>query len=193
MNAGDMDGTDQAGGLSRRQQLASQKGRVEPLGTASFLMQANLDGADLPLLAEGCQYSLAWLGNEGLRVRITAYPTVVNVGRMKASSVFTVKNENTDAALRVIKVASTDTAAPGETVEFTIRFDNIGTQPIGNVTVLDSLSGRLELIPETAKSSLPAGFAVELNAAGSLMLRWEITAPLEPLDFGIIQFRCRVR
>jgi len=188
-----MDGRDQLGGLSRHQQLATQKGRVEPLGSAASLMQAKIDGADLPFLAEGCQYALAWAGNEGLRVRINAYPAVTDVGRMKASSVFTVKNENTDAALRVIKVASTDSAAPGETVEFTIRFDNIGTQPIGNVTVLDSLSGRLELMPETAKSSLPAGFAVELNAAGSLMLRWEITAPLEPLEFGIIQFRCRVK
>ena len=50
--------------------------------------------------------------------------------------------------LRLVKVASTPFAKPGEEVDFTLRFDNVGNQPIGNVTILDSLSTRLEYVPE---------------------------------------------
>ena len=57
--------------------------------------------------------------------------------------------------LRVIKVASTQFAEPGDTVDFTLRFDNVGNEPIGNVTVIDNLTTRLEFMPEsTAQCSL---------------------------------------
>ena len=47
--------------------------------------------------------------------------------------------------LRLIKLASTGNALPGEEVEFTLRFDNIGDQVIGNVTIVDNLTTRLRV------------------------------------------------
>ena len=47
------------------------------------------------------------------------------------------------------------TAQPGEEVEFTLRFDNVGDRVIGNVTIIDSLTTRLEYVdgtPEVARS-----------------------------------------
>ena len=38
----------------------------------------------------------------------------------------------------------TQFANPGDEVDFTLRFDNVGNQPIGNVTIVDDLTGRLE-------------------------------------------------
>ena len=84
-------------------------------------------------------------------------------------------------------------AEPGDEVAFTIRFDNVGTETIGNVTIIDNLTTRLEYVPETAQCSIPAQFGTQVNEGDSLVLRWEITDPLEPGDGGVIRFTCRVR
>jgi len=74
-----------------------------------------------------------------------------------------------------------------------IRFDNIGSEVVGNVTIADSLTARLEYIDGSAGSSVPAEFFVEPNEASSHILRWEITQPLHAGDFGVVRFRCRVQ
>lgn len=95
--------------------------------------------------------------------------------------------------LRVFKVASTDIAQPGEVIDFTIRYDNTGNQKIGNVTIVDSLTTRLEYVPNSAQSSQKANFSTKVNDADSLVLRWEIVSALEPGDGGVLRFQCRVR
>ena len=95
--------------------------------------------------------------------------------------------------LRVCKIASRHEARPGEDVEFTIRFDNVGDQVIGNVTVIDNLTTRLEYVPDSAQCSLKAQFSTQPNEGGSLVIRCEITDPLKPGTGGVIRFRCRVR
>lgn len=95
--------------------------------------------------------------------------------------------------IRLYKVASTGYARPGDEISFTIRFDNIGNELIGNVTIVDNLTNRLEYIPDSAECSVKSEFKTELNAGDSLALRWEITDPLPAGEGGIIRFRCRVR
>lgn len=95
--------------------------------------------------------------------------------------------------IRLYKVASTGYARPGDEVEFTIRFDNIGNEQVGNVTIVDNLTTRLEYIPDSAQCSKNAEFKTETNSGDSQTLRWEITDPLDAEDGGIIRFRCRVR
>ena len=90
-------------------------------------------------------------------------------------------------------MASTSNALPGEEVEFTLRFDNIGDQVIGNVTIIDNLATRLEYVPDTAKSTVDAQFMTKPNDGGSTILRWEITPPIKPGEGGILQFKARVR
>jgi uncharacterized repeat protein (TIGR01451 family) len=78
-------------------------------------------------------------------------------------------------------------------VEFTIRFDNVGDQPIGNVTIIDKLTYRLEYIKGSGLSSVDAQFVGEDIAGETLSLRWEITEPLEQGEGGVIRFKCRLR
>jgi uncharacterized repeat protein (TIGR01451 family) len=92
-----------------------------------------------------------------------------------------------------VKVASQKDALPGEEVEFTIRFDNIGTQPVGNVTIVDNLTIRLEYVPDSAQCSVEAAFFTQDNQSDSLVLRWELAEPLQPGQGGIIRFKCQVR
>lgn len=95
--------------------------------------------------------------------------------------------------LRIVKIASKDAARPGDEIEFTIRFDNVGDQPIGNVSILDNLASRLEYLEGTAECSIPAAFSSKANMAGSNILSWDINDPLKIGDGGIIRFRCIVR
>jgi uncharacterized repeat protein (TIGR01451 family) len=95
--------------------------------------------------------------------------------------------------LRLIKVASTKVALPGEIVDFTIRFDNLGDQKIQHVTIIDNLTTRLEYVPDSAQSSRPAEFFSETNEGDSLVLRWEFTDPLPAGQGGLVRFHCRVR
>ena len=61
------------------------------------------------------------------------------------------------------------------------------------MTIVDNLTTRLEYMNDSAKSSRRADFYSERNEAESLVLRWEITDPLEPGEGGVVRFKCRVR
>lgn len=104
-----------------------------------------------------------------------------------------IKTERNRPQLRIVKIASTHAALPGDEVEFTLRFDNVGDQPIGNVTIMDNLTGRLEYIEDSTECSVDATFVIKENNAGSSTLSWEIVEPLKVAEGGIIRFRCRVR
>ena len=95
--------------------------------------------------------------------------------------------------LRLVKVASTPFAQPGDEVDFTLRFDNIGNQPLSNVAILDSLNTRLEYVAQSAQCSVDAQFSTEPNEGGSEVVHCELCNPLNPGQGGILRFRCRVR
>ena len=102
-------------------------------------------------------------------------------------------DEPDNPRLRLVKIASCDHALSGEEVEFVLRFDNIGDQVIGNVTIVDNLSTRLEYIPNSAHSSVDAKFSTTPNDAGSTILRWEIQGEIKPREGGVLRFRTRVQ
>ncbi len=129
---------------------------------------------------------------------LSAQSTVDKVLTMVANNVDEVLETvhikaESNSQLRLVKLASTDVAKPGDYVDFTIRFDNIGALAIGNVTVLDNLTPRLDYVPGSAECSIPAKFVLTPNASGSNTLRWEIEQPLDAGTGGIIRFQCRVR
>ena len=145
-------------------------------------------------LTRGAENARGWQGNEGIRVQMNEYAPMASVGIDGAAAYFQIEDDQSRSSkLRLIKVASHDAASPGEIIEFTLRFDNIGNQLIGNVTILDDLTSRLEFLPGTAIASLASGFSPQPNASGGFTLRFEITEPLAPGEFGVIQFQCRVR
>ena len=148
---------------------------------------------EMPFLAQGAQAAVAWTNRQAVQVILNRRQATEEVSHQAAESLYTVNAEPAHPRLRLVKVASTQFANPGEEVNFTLRFDNVGNQPIGNVTIVDDLTGRLEYLPGTAQCSLPAGFSTQQSASGSLVLRWEITNPLKPGDGGVARFHCRVR
>jgi uncharacterized repeat protein (TIGR01451 family) len=98
-----------------------------------------------------------------------------------------------DKPLVLQKCASAHSAQVGDVITFTLRYSNCGGQPITNIAVSDSLSGRLEYIAGSAKSDRDTVFTTQPNDAGSVIVRWEVTGNLLPGESGIVTFQARVR
>ncbi len=164
-----------------------------PYENLTVIRTGEFQTAEKGWLARGVTAAVAWSNIQAVQIILDNKAASAVVQNEKAETIFSVEEPPAQPRLRVIKVASTPFAEPGDTVDFTIRFDNVGNQPIGNVTILDNLTTRLDYVPQSAQSSVPAGFSTQANEAGSLVLRWEITDPLQPGKGGILRFRCRVR
>jgi uncharacterized repeat protein (TIGR01451 family) len=95
--------------------------------------------------------------------------------------------------VRLCKVASHQVAEPGDTIDFTIRFDNVGDQMINNIVVHDSLTPRLEYVEDSQKTSVKSNFSSAANDVGSSVLTWTFTEPIRPGQGGYIRFQCKVR
>ncbi len=145
------------------------------------------------VLQQGIQAAVAWEVDLGLQVFAKGVQPIIVKDVRTVQEVVAIESEDGTAILRVVKAASRASAKVGEEVEFQIRFDNISSQRIGNVTIMDNLTRRLEYIEGSEECSLEATFEHETNEVGSLMLRWEIKEPLEPSTGGVITFRCRAR
>jgi len=144
-------------------------------------------------LARSAESAQAWSQTIVLQVFIDHQQATESAGVTRVDRLYTVDRPPSRPKLRIIKLASTPHAAPGETVHFTIRFDNVGNELIGNVTIIDSLAPRLEFVPGSAQCSLPANFSTQPHENGSEILRWEIIDPLPSGEGGVIRFQCRVR
>jgi uncharacterized repeat protein (TIGR01451 family) len=167
-------------------------GTVGPYALVEVLRTGQVVGSEIPAVKRIVQNAVAWNGDQGPQVVYSNRQAVAVVGLKQPGIVFQT-DEPGDPRLRLIKCASTSNAQPGEDVEFTLRFDNIGDQTIGNVTIIDNLTTRLEYVPDTAKSTLAANFTSVPNGTGSTVMRWEIVEPLKPGEGGVLTFKCRVR
>ena len=164
-----------------------------PYENLKLIREGITDSSEMGWLARGLSAAIAWSHKQAVQVILDHQAAMADVSDQNAESVYTIKEPPGAPRLRVVKVASTQFAEPGDEVAFTIRFDNVGNKVIGNVTIIDNLSTRLEYVPDSAQCSLDAEFYTQPNEGDSLVIRCEIADPLEPGQGGIIRFRCRVR
>ncbi|MBN2218233.1 MAG: DUF11 domain-containing protein [Pirellulales bacterium] len=181
------------GALSNVQKLDAFQDAFQPYENLKIIREGTFLASERARLAEGIAAAIIWTDTESVQIILDRQSAAEDVRDQNATAVYAVDQPPACPRLRIVKVASTRFAEPGDTVDFTLRFDNVGNQPIGNVTIVDSLTTRLEYAADSAQSSLPAQFSAQPNEAGSDVLRWEITDPLPVGEGGIVRFRCRVR
>jgi uncharacterized repeat protein (TIGR01451 family) len=165
---------------------------LKPYENLAIIRDGMMQSSEMAHLARGANAAIAWTHKQAVEVILDHQAAAADTGYEKLQSVFTVETPN-HPRLRIEKVASTPFAEPGDEVSFTLRFDNTGDQVIGNVTILDNLSGRLEYVPQSAQCSLKAQFFTGPNEADSLVVRCEVTDPLPPGKGGVVRFTCKVR
>ncbi len=196
------DGSKRASGLLDRTrgvvadnvtQLFGFRNVYQPFEDLSLIRIGKHDNSQSARLNLGIQSANVWEDDLGLQVTTQkAQPVIVN-DVAKVQQLVTIESDDDAAILRVVKIASKIAARAGEHVDFTIRFDNLTGRKIGNVTIIDNLTRRLEYVPDSAECSVQAKLIESENEVGSLMLRWEITDPLPANSGGVIRFRCIVR
>ncbi|MCD4726149.1 MAG: DUF11 domain-containing protein, partial [Pirellulales bacterium] len=165
----------------------------KPFENLSVVRMGVFEGAEMPFLARSSEAAIAWSHIQAVQVILDHTGAMAEVKYDKALSLYTVSSPPGKPKLRLVKVASTPFAQPGDEVFFTLRFDNIGNQPLGNVTIIDSLNTRLEYVADSAQCSVEAKFSTQPNEGDSMAVRCELARPLEPGQGGILRFRCRVR
>lgn len=171
-----------------------QQGVFQPFEAMCAIRLGKIESSEMAWLSRGVQAAVTWTNNEAVQVIIDRQRAAAEISDRRLATVYRIEEPPSLPKLRIIKVASTQAAQPGETVDFTIRFDNIGNQPIGNVTIIDNLTTRLEFVPESDQCSIEDHqFLTQPNEGDSLSLRWEINAPMMSGEGGIIRFQCRVR
>lgn len=164
-----------------------------PYEHLSLIRLGRFEESQSARLALGMQSAAVWQDDMELQVIADRVQPVIVQDVAKVQQLVHYETDGENAILRVVKIASKIAARAGEKVQFTIRFDNLSGKRIGNVTLIDNLTTRLEYIKDSAECSLPAKLVTSRNDVGSTTLRWEIKDPVPGSEGGIIRFECRVR
>jgi uncharacterized repeat protein (TIGR01451 family) len=159
-------------GAATAMHLAAASSKLSPSGMRSrekLHTFENLQGVRILAMSEGVKI----VGNVKGPDEITAYPFC--------------------EPLSLYKWAEPKEAQVGDTITYYLRYHNHTKQAMDNVVISDSLSGRLDYIPGSARSDREAALTVTPNEAGSVILRWEISGKIAPGDKGIVAFQVKVR
>lgn len=163
----------------------------KPFEDLALIRNGDMKGTDPAKLAAATAAARTWTNNDQLNVIIDDQEASVISDSSRAADV--TLYEYKGARIRLCKVASEQIANPGDTISFTIRFDNVGEQPLSKLVITDSLAPRLEYVEESQKSSLESNFSTSPNSAGSVVLRWELSQPIKPGEGGLVRFTAKVR
>ena len=150
------------------------------------------DQAEKAQLAEYSAAAESWSHDSAVQVILYKTVALVEFAQQRPQAFYKLDSQG-KPKMSVVKVASKKEALPGDIIDFALRFDNVGNERIGNVTLIDNLSPRLEYVPDSAQCDLDTDFFTRKNEGESLILRWEIKDPLEPGKGGVIRFQCQVR
>ncbi len=175
-----------------RQPVAAIDGGLAMYENLRIVRQGMFEESEKARLMEAVDAAIVWSHDLAVQVVLDGREAVALTSDQKAQVTYRVDEPN-HPCLRLIKLASTKSAKPGDIVDFTIRFDNLGDQAIKRVVLVDNLTTRLEYIPGSSQSSRAAEFSTEQNQGESLILRWEFTEPLPVGQGGLVRFHCRVR
>jgi uncharacterized repeat protein (TIGR01451 family) len=144
-----------------------------------------------PLVAVRFEVPVAWTRVQGANVLSDGRTAqVVAADRGTATLRFECPGR---AELTLCKRAGSDTARTGEELDFTIFLLNSGDRPLADIVLADALPARLELVPDSAASSLSADIATTEGDDGSVVLTWRLRETLPPGGTGFVRFRTIVR
>lgn len=154
----------------------------QPLLAARVQTPRQMIGFDVPM---------AWTCVKAANVLVGEQTAqVVAVDRGTATLRF---EEPGRAELTLCKKAGSDTARVGEELDFTIVMLNSGDRALADIVLVDALPSRLELVPDSADSTLPADISTETAADGAVVLTWRLREPLPAGGSGFVRFRTIVR
>lgn len=159
----------------------------------TFLSEGMFAQSDLPILAYGAQNAGVWTRDQNpVLIGHDLHGHEVEAEFSPAEFMAT-EDRRTPALLRVVKLADKETARPGDVIQFTIRFDNLGQRELLDIRLIDNLTPRLQYVAGSATCERAGGLDIEPNGEGSSILTFRLDDPLPGQSGGVITFQCRVR
>jgi uncharacterized repeat protein (TIGR01451 family) len=161
----------------------------------NFVKFGKMETTDAARLNYGIKASMLWSREEYPVMSAKTDSAMAGVYEAHAATIVGIDDKKSDEPgdLRLVKLADKQTAQPGDVVEFTIRYDNMGQNSVHHVRIVDNLTPRLAYIDDSATSDREGRLVVEDNGEGSLVLVWELTHPLPPKTGGVVSFKAKIR
>jgi uncharacterized repeat protein (TIGR01451 family) len=149
-----------------------------------------------PVLQQQIQNAIAWTRDQ-YPVLTASTTNASNItATFKVQQTVGLEDERkTKGNIHVVKLADRDMAQSGDTITFTIRFENTGDFDVYDVSIVDNLTPRLDYVPGSARidDQHPGEVIVEDNGEGSSILTFNLDEALKGHDRGEITFEARVR
>jgi len=159
-----------------------------------FVRTGKFDDADTARLDYGLQAAFVWTREQNPVITAKADMALEGVFQQSTAVVTGIDDEREEAEnLRIIKLADKKTAQPGDEIEFTIRYDNLGGREVHHIRIVDNLTPRLQYIDDSATSDRKGNLVLQDNGEGSQILIWEMEEPLPGKTGGVVTFKARVR
>jgi len=161
----------------------------------NFVKFGKMETTDAARLNYGIKASMLWSREQYPVMSAKTDSAMAGVYEAHAATIVGIDDKKSDQPgdLRLVKLADKQTAVPGDVVEFTIRYDNMGQNSVHHVRIVDNLTPRLAYVDDSATSDREGRLVVQDNGEGSLVLVWELTHPLPPKAGGVVSFKAKIR
>lgn len=191
-----------ASGLESEQIVTNVVQRLRPVAhdkvlntfqDIGFFRSGTLEQGDLARLNLGIRAALVWSREQTPVIQGKIESATTGLSEMHASALTIVEHDDRPGTLRIVKAADKHEAEIGDVITFTIRYDNLGANPVASVRILDNLTPRLEYVDDSATCDVAGRLVVQDNGEGSLVLIWELDEPVPARSGGVVTFQARVR
>ena len=193
--AGGLESEQLQGDISQTKRLAVHDKLINVYQDLNFVQFGAAEHSDAARLNFGIQAGLVWSREEYPVIAAKTDSAMEGVYEAHVATIVGIddKKSNEPGELRIVKLADKNTALPGDVIEFTLRYDNLGPNAVHHVRIVDNLTPRLLYIDDSATSDRDGRLVVQDNGEGSLVLVWELTEPLQPKAGGVVTFKAKVR
>jgi uncharacterized repeat protein (TIGR01451 family) len=182
---------------ARRTEVAGQSRKVdEGHEGRAFTSTTTFNRNDGIVLSQQLQNAGIWTRDQFPVINAVTTNASEISAKFKVQQTIGVKDEReTTGNIHIVKLADRDEARSGETITFTIRFENTGDFDVYDVSIVDNLTPRLEYVSGSANidEKHPGEVSVDPNGEGSSILTFRLDQPLKGHDSGTITFEATVR
>lgn len=182
---------------NRRTEIAGQNRKVDEGHEGRDVKSPGIfnrkDGIEV---AEQMRNAITWTRDQFPVITATTTNASEISAKFKVQQTIGVKDEReTRGNVRIVKLADRDEARPGDTITFTINFQNTGDFDVYDVSIVDNLTPRLAYVSGSAEidEKHPGEVSVEPNGEGSEILTFKLDKPLKGHASGTITFEAVVR
>jgi uncharacterized repeat protein (TIGR01451 family) len=182
---------------NKRMEIAGQNRKVDEGHEGRDVKSPGIfhrkDGIEI---AEQMQNAITWTRDQFPVITATTTNASEISARFKVQQKVGVRDEReTRGNVRIVKLADRDEARPGDTITFTINFQNTGDFDVYDVSIVDNLTPRLAYVSGSAEidEKHPGEVSVEPNGEGSEILTFKLDKPLKGHTGGTITFEAVVR